>query len=357
MRNLTVFFLLATGLLLSGWSVQKAKPIVVAQDGSGDFRTIQAAIESLPLADSAKREQRVILIKNGTYREKLYIGKQHFLTLQGQSEKGVRILISQARDMWRCEHPDDYGTATINVRAHDLVFEKLTVINDYGFKAKGDTTIRCENESGSNAPKPGGVGLPREETEKAGTKIVRKDGHQMAFRSMPGATRLVFRNCTFRALGGDTVSPWDVEAGMFYFKDCTMEGGVDFYCPRGWSYAENCHFVCHNMNAAIWHDGSGNPSQKTVLKNCAFEGDTGFKLGRYHREAQFYLLGCRFPENMADADIYWVTNAPAPVQWGRRVYYYDCHRKGGDFAWHKDNLPVKPADISVVWTFDGKWKP
>ncbi|MBK8043616.1 MAG: hypothetical protein IPK21_13740 [Haliscomenobacter sp.] len=58
-----------------------------------------------------------------------------------------------------------------------------------------------------------------------------------------------------RALGGDTVSPWDVENGMYYFNDCTMEGGVDFYCPRGWAYAENCRFICHNREAAIWHDG------------------------------------------------------------------------------------------------------
>ena len=33
--------------------------------------------------------------------------------------------------------------------------------------------------------------------------------------------------------GGDTVSPWEINNGMWYFKDCVMEGGFDFYCPRG----------------------------------------------------------------------------------------------------------------------------
>lgn len=309
------------------------KKITVSQDGKGQFTSIQAAINSL---DTVSVEQRVIFIKNGTYSEKLLIDKSN-VTFIGETEKNVIVRQALPRDVWRCEHPDDYGAGTINVKGHDLVFENLTVLNDYGFNAKGDTSIICRNESAS-------------------TKIVRKDGHQFAFRSMPGATRLSFKNCTFRALGGDTVSPWDVEAGMYYFKNCIMEGGVDFYCPRGWAWAENCHFICHNMSAAIWHDGTNHESSKTVLKNCTFEGDKGYKLGRYHRPAQFYLIDCQFDENMADAEIYHVSSSPAPT-WGHRVYYQNCHRKGGDYAWHKDNLKILPKTITVDWTFEGKWKP
>ena len=53
----------------------------------------------------------------------------------------------------------------------------------------------------------------------------------MALRTM-NCTRLKAINCHFRSLAGDTVSPWETENGMWYFKDCVMEGGVDFYCPR-----------------------------------------------------------------------------------------------------------------------------
>lgn len=59
----------------------------------------------------------------------------------------------------------------------------------------------------------------------------------------------------------------------------------------------------------------------------------------------------------ADADIYWVTTAPNPILWGKRVYYQNCHRAGGDYAWHKDNLAINPASITVAWTFDGRWNP
>ena len=104
--------------------------------------------------------------------------------------------------------------------------------------------------------------------------------------------------------------------------------GVDFYCPRGWAWAENCTFFAHTGPASIWHDGSNNPDFKTVLKNCSFDGFEGFKLGRYHREAQFYLVNCQFSKNMADTDIYFVPGNT--TQWGRRVYYANCRREGGN---------------------------
>jgi PelA/Pel-15E family pectate lyase len=149
--------------------------------------------------------------------------------------------------------------------------------------------------------------------------------------------------------------------GMFYFKDCIMEGGVDFYCPRGWAYAENCEFICHNNNAAIWHDGSKYEKSKTVLLNCKFSGDDGFKLGRYHRDAQFYLLNCSFAKNMADADIYWVASTAErdQVKWGRRVYYFNSKKEGSNYAWLKDNLPADFGinDFTAAWVFDYKWDP
>jgi pectinesterase len=332
--------------------VANAQKTVVAKDGTGTFKSVQEAINSL---DTVSTKMRTIYIKNGVYNEKIYLQKS-FVRLQGESEKGVIISITLPRDEWRCANPDDYGAATVNVKGHDLVFEKLSIINDYGLTVKGDTTIACVSESGKTAiTTKDRYALPREKNETEGTKIVRKDGHQFAFRSMPGGTRLVFKNCTFIAGGGDTVSPWDVEGGLYYFKNCTMEGHVDFYCPRGWAWAENCRFICHNMNAAIWHDGTNHETSKTVLKNCTFEGDKGYKLGRYHRPAQFYLIDCKFDENMADAPIYHVSSSPEP-KWGHRVYFQNCHRKGGDYTWHANNFPIDAKTISLDWAFDGQWK-
>ncbi|AHJ97138.1 pectate lyase [Hymenobacter swuensis] len=342
-RVLTLLFLLV-GVGEMGIFTARAQQVTVAADGSGQFRTIQAALNSLP---NEATKPRTVYIKNGTYCEKVLLDGKQNIILRGQSEKGVVLTYSQARDAWRCDPaggPDDFGAATLNLRnSPDITLENLTVLNPYGFEAAGDVLIPCPQEP-------------------SGQRKVGKTGHQMALRTMPGTTRLIVKHCTFRALGGDTVSPWDVDAGLYYFQDCTMEGGVDFYCPRGWAYAENCRFICHNPNAAIWHDGSGEEDQKTVLKNCRFEGDPNFKLGRFHREAQFYLINCRFAKEMADADIYWAESGPGAKQWGRRVYYAGCHREGGDYAWFQDNLSAakgspKARQVSADWTFGGRWYP
>jgi PelA/Pel-15E family pectate lyase len=314
------------------------KVIVVDQHGKGDFTSIQAAINSLP--DQAV-EHRVILIKNGIYQEKIFIEKQ-FVALVGEDKNKTLIRYSQARDIWRCEHPDDWGVATINLKGSDIVLENLTISNDFGFNLKEELHIDCKADSVNPF------------------KVVKKSGHQMALRSF-GTTRLIARNCIFKAYGGDTVSPWNTTEGQFYFKDCEMEGGVDFYCPRGWAYAENCVFNAHGNTAAIWHDGSANQDSKTVLKNCVFKGEDGFKLGRYHRDAQFFLLDCRFAKNMADAPIY--LNASQPqnqIQWGRRIYFYNCHKEGGDYAWFANNLTeakIGPEAITAAWVFHDAWKP
>ena len=312
--------------------------IVVAQDGSGNFKSIQEAINSMP-ADDAKT-QRIIVIKKGVYNGKIFIDK-NFITLRGENAENTIVTIALAREEWRCSNKDDYGTATINLQGSDITLENLSFINSYGKDNTADKEIVCPNEAG-------------------GKKTIKPGGHQMALRSFK-TTHLIVKNCIFRAYGGDTVSPWNTSGGMFYFKDCIMEGGVDFYCPRGWALAENCLFICHNNNASIWHDGSDVKESKTVLYNCSFTGDDGFKLGRYHRDAQFYLLNCSFPKNMADADIYWVPSKEKrdSLKWGVRVYYYNCHRKGGDYNWHKDNLPAGFGinDFNTRWVFDYKWNP
>jgi PelA/Pel-15E family pectate lyase len=319
------------------------KAVIVDQRGSGDFTSIQDAINSLP--DDAS-VQRIIFIRNGVYREKIFIEK-NFVTLLGEDKNNVLLTISLARDVWRCENKDDWGVATINLKGSDIVLENLSVTNSFGF---------------DHLTKPEGIHIDCRLDSVNRFKTVGATGHQMALRSF-NTTRLIARNCIFRAYGGDTVSPWNVDSGMFYFKDCLMEGGVDFYCPRGWAYAENCEFVAHGNVAAIWHDGSRLKDSKTVLNNCVFRGDDGFKLGRYHRDAQFYILNSSFANNMADAPIYLNPSNPQNIiQWGERVYYYNSHRTGGDYNWHKDNLDKAPGspvvqNINAEWTFAGKWKP
>jgi pectinesterase len=308
--------------------------VVVDQEGNGNFRTIQEAINSLP--DDASWE-RVILIHPGTYREKLLLNKSH-VVLQGMDSARTIITQSEARDIFRCAHKDDWGVATLNVSGSDITLDHLTIINNFGFEHQSDTTVACADS----------------------TRRVSRTGHQMALRTF-ATTRLKALHCAFSAYGGDTVSPWNVQDGLFYFGECTMEGGVDFYCPRGWAYAEGCTFRAYNGPACIWHDGSAHADEKSVLRDCRFEGYDGFRLGRFHRDAQFFLVNCTFDAHMADAAIYLVPTTNV-IQWGLRTYYCNCHRASGDYAWFADNLEQapgapRPDDIRSGWVFGANWDP
>jgi pectinesterase len=335
-RKGTILFV-SIALMWCVCSFAQNKKIVVDISGKGDFTSIQKAINSLPDSSAAPR---TIFILPGVYHEKIFIAK-HNLILEGADRDKTVITQDIARDEWRCDHPDDWGVATLNLNGNDITLKNLTIANDYGFNHKESRVVACASDSTHQ-------------------KTITNGGHQMALRTML-TTRLKAINCRFRAYAGDTVSPWNLQNGMFYFKYCLMEGGVDFYCPRGYAWAENCTFYANTGPASIWHDGSGNPDFKTVLKNCRFDGFNGFNLGRYHKDAQFYLIDCHFSKNMADKDIYLVpTNNK--IVWGRRVYYAGCHREEGDYAWFKNNLETaqgapKTSDITVDWLFKGKWKP
>ena len=86
--------------------------IIVAQDGTGDYGTIQAALDSIPAANAANR---TILIRNGSYREKVLITVSH-VALVGEDREHTRIEYSELRRNWRKSHPDDWGAAVINIQ-------------------------------------------------------------------------------------------------------------------------------------------------------------------------------------------------------------------------------------------------
>ena len=313
---------------------QAQTKLIVDAAGTGDYKTIQGAINSLP---DSSATARIIYIKKGIYKEKLYIEKNN-IVFEGEERAATIITAAIARDEWRCEHNDDWGVATMNVGANDITLKNLTITNSYGFDFLEDRLIYCPSDTATKQKK------------------ITKGGHQMALRTMH-CTRLKAINCHFKAFAGDTVSPWEVENGMWYFKDCVMEGGVDFYCPRGWAFAENCEFIAHTGSAAIWHDGSRHEDSKTVLLNCTFKGYDGFLLGRYHRDAQFYLINCLFADNMKDAPIYRVATTNN-MQWGERIYYYNCYRKAGAYTWFKNNISKALAqNINAKWVFGERWNP
>ena len=297
--------------------------VLVALDGSGDYTSIQAAIEDAP---SDLMSPYIIFIKDGVYDEKLYIQK-NFITLVGESRDSTIITTAELRRVWRETHDDDWGAATINVAntATDLTLAHLTVRNNFA-------------DVFPNFP----------------------DNNDHTFAIRGGGHRVIIIDCNIVATGGDTLSLWNTSGGMFYHNNCYIEGYVDYLAPRGYCYVTDCTFFGHNSTASIWHDGTGGEDHKLVIRNSFFTGVTGFALGRYHKDAAFYLLSCEFSETMKNQEIY--HTGTEPLAWGERVYYSDCHGPFVDWTWFKDNLTDDPdnpqaGDIGPDWTFKGEWFP
>ena len=324
-------------LLLPACSILVAdlpKPdIVVAADGSGDFKIIQAAVASIP---ANNRERVVVFIKNGTYREKIRVDAS-FVTLRGQSRNGTRIEFPQLKDDFTA-HPDDIGWAVINLNhANDFVLENLTAENTASIMSAHAFTI-------------------------SGT-----------------GDRIVIVDCDVLSHGADTLSLGRRERGRYYHARCNFSGSVDFVCPRGWCYMSDCNFYAHTRNASVWHEGRFDPEMKFVLRNCRFDGVNGFILGRSSVDAQFYFVDCKFSARMRNEPIrrmiYEPNNSPATTAGLRnkadldkqdlpaeRSYFYNCHRDGDDFDWFASNLSSAPGSpkaeqITAAWTFAAKWNP
>ena len=318
-----IFLYCAFGLaILSSGAAAQQQVVIVAKDGTGNYRTIQEALDAVPV----KHVNTItIRIRKGTYREKIFITKSN-ICLIGEDQDSTRIVFAQLREEWSRAHGgSDWGAAVVNIDslAADITIANLTVHNNYG-------------------------------------SLYGSVSHQFAIRG--GGTRIILLYCSVIADGGDTLSLWNRQDGMYYHAHCYFEGWVDYVCPRGWCYITDSKFYGHNLSASIWHDGSTNKNQKFVIRNSAFDGVPGFPLGRHHRDGAIYLFDCVFSKNMADKPIYYPANPNSIWVWGDRHYYYNCHRDSGDFEWFRNNLEEaegSPAasDITPSWTFEGKWDP
>ncbi|MBB4714195.1 pectinesterase [Streptomyces luteogriseus] len=114
-----------------------ATTLTVAQDGSGQYRTVQAAVNAVPANNSSRV---VIAVKPGTYRElvKVPSNKPH-VTIQGTggSRKDTTIVYNNASGTPK-PGGGTYGTggsATVAVEADDFQARNLTISNDFDEKA------------------------------------------------------------------------------------------------------------------------------------------------------------------------------------------------------------------------------
>ena len=105
--------------------------IIVAKDGSGQFSSLQAAVDALPA--EAGDEIREIFVRKGVYHERVIVNKNRVRIAGEDPEETVLTWSSYALEI----HPDGterttFRSWTLMVNADDVTVENLCVRNDAG---------------------------------------------------------------------------------------------------------------------------------------------------------------------------------------------------------------------------------
>ncbi|KAH6555628.1 hypothetical protein KP509_13G037800 [Ceratopteris richardii] len=298
--------------------VSGADVIIVSKDGSGQFSTVQAAIDSVPVPNT---KRVVIYVKRGVYREKVLIpSTKPFITLKGENSAMTYIQWDDtASTLGKDGKPlGTYGSASVTVKADDFM------ALDVSFK--------------NTAPPPasGAIG------KQAVALLIEGD-------------RAAFYRCSFYG-AQDTL--YDKQGRHYYYK-CYIEGSIDFIFGDARSLFVKCHL--HSIatpDGALTAQNRLQPTENTgySFAYCMVTGTGSIYLGRawgaYSRVvfAFTYLDNIILPQGWNDWSI------PSNQQ---TVFYgeYKCFGPGANSAgrakWSKQLTPEQAKPFLSVAFIDG----
>ena len=226
--------------------------LTVAADGSGDYTTIQEAINNCRLFQT---EKQTIFIKNGVYREKVLIDSFYtHIRLVGESVENTIIT-------WG-DHAGMPGIGTFN---------------SYTLKIAGD-----------------GIELKNLTVENSAGQV----GQAVALHVE--GDRCVFRNCRF--LGNQDTLYAAGQKSRQYYADCYIDGTTDFIFGAATAVFDRC--TLHSKRNSFITAAS-TPKSKLfgyVFRNCKLTADEEIDrvfLGRPWRDyARTVFLNCYLGEHI-----------------------------------------------------------
>ncbi|KAL1194199.1 putative pectinesterase 10 [Cardamine amara subsp. amara] len=254
---LSFLFLTATSSLVCSDGLERkdlnedvVKTVVVSPNGAANFKTIQEAIDYIPSGNSNWIK---IILSPGIYNEKIVIPKEkQKIIMQGNSASEVTIQYNDAG------LSNSSGPITVN--AEYFVAINITFKN---YNCSYSTPI-----------------IPYEEIKVAPSIILMAD---MAW----------FYGCNFISVQ-DTLADL---LGRHYFRNCYIEGAIDFIWGNGQSIYQNCVINVKGVTSKgvvkgggmlpgfITAQGRENEKETSgfVFKNCVINGDGMASLGRAYR--------------------------------------------------------------------------
>lgn len=250
--------MVVTMVCAAAWGAPQT--IVVAADGSGQFSSVQAAVDSIPAEGS---ERVVIQIRPGTYRERVRIVKEKPpITLV--AEDATKTLITwklAAKDInpQTGKETGTDGTSTVSIEANDFTAENISFENSYG---------------------PG--------SQAVAVRVT--------------SDRIIFRHCRF--LGYQDTLYIKAHNGRHYFADCLIEGAVDFIFGRSTAVFENCEIRSTGKGYITASSTEPDTRWGYLFTNCTLTAADGVEpgtvyLGRPWRpHAAVMYMNCRMDQHI-----------------------------------------------------------
>ena len=224
---------------------------VVAQDGSGDYKTVQAAIDAAPTSRIAPW---LIFVKNGQYEELVTIPENKpFIHLIGQDKEQTVIKFwinnGSSTDIgweYSTNNPSSktYGKqGVVQVNSTDFYTENISYINSYG---------------------------------------VEKQAGPMGLAMSSRNDRQAFYNCQFRSFQDTWYTDVRNSSARQYVNNCLIEGAVDFYYGAGNNFIENSTFrLAREGSVIVAPSHAAGTKWGYVMVNNTIDGKGGSnKLGR-----------------------------------------------------------------------------
>jgi polygalacturonase len=232
---------LATAPEMAGTVLPEDETLYVAADGTGDFYSIQRAL------DAAPKDGALVLVAPGTYREVLTIDKPNIRLRSANGDASKTVVVN---DRSSGTNGGTLHSATVNVTADNFFAENITFENDFN-------ATHPQLPAGSQALALRVIG------DRAVFHNVRLLGNQDTVYA--GS-----RNCT---PDGQNCIP-----ARQYFSDCYIAGNVDFIFGDGKAVFDHCeiHSTAHD-GGFITAQSKHYPEEDSgfVLNQCKLIADPG----------------------------------------------------------------------------------
>lgn len=264
------------GTKVSEAASEKKKVVffTVAQDGTGDFTKIQDAIYASP---SFPYEKVTILIKNGTYNEKLRVPEwNNNLILFGESKEKTIITFDDNFSKINLGRNSTFYTSTLLVEADDFTAFNLTIKNASGDKGQAIALSVTGNRARITSCIISGNQDTLYLSGKNAKQYFRNCYIEGTTDFIFGGATALFENCVIHSIKSSYVTAASTPEGVAYgfvFKNCklTAEPAAEaVYLGRPWRIYAKTVFIDCELGKHIKPEGWENWSKPDAEKKAFY---------------------------------------------------------------------------------------